>query len=63
MLMATGLQLLIGVVALAVGAPALDTSWEVAGTMRFGASLFGLVVFGTAHMIVLRCYLLARAPT
>jgi drug/metabolite transporter (DMT)-like permease len=61
-LMVAGLQLLIGAVALAAGAQVLGTSWEVAWTMRFVASLFGLAVFGTALMTALWYYLLARAP-
>ncbi|WP_353254009.1 DMT family transporter [Salinisphaera sp. PC39] len=61
-LMATGLQLLVGAVALAVGAQALGEGWEIAWTMRFVASLVGLAVFGTALMTALWYYLLARAP-
>lgn len=61
-LMVTGLQLLVGAGALAVGAQAADTGWNIAWTPRFIASLVGLVVFGTALMTVLWYYLLARAP-
>lgn len=61
-LMTTGLQLLIGAVALAAGTHALNEDWHIAWTMRFVISLIGLAVFGTALMIALWYYLLARAP-
>lgn len=61
-LMVTGLQLLVGAAALALGAQAVGASWDIAWTPRFIASLVGLVVFGTALMTALWYYLLARAP-
>ena len=60
-LMVTGLQLLFGAMALAVGAQAVGTSWHIAWTSQFIASLIGLVVFGTALMTALWHYLLTQA--
>lgn len=61
-LMATGLQLLVGAVALTAAAQALGEGWDITWTNRFVASLIGLAVFGTALMTGLWYYLLARAP-
>ncbi|CAM9938407.1 DMT family transporter [Salinisphaera sp. P385] len=60
-LMVTGLQLLIGALALAVGAQAVGEDWSVDWTSRFVASLVGLAVFGTALMTALWYHLLQRA--
>lgn len=61
-LVTTGLQLLVGAVALALGAQLMGQDWQIAWTARFFASLVGLAVFGTAIMTVLWYYLLHRLP-
>lgn len=62
MLMATGLQLLVGAGLLAVAAQSLGSGWIVAWTPRFALSLVGLAVFGTALVTALWFYLLQQAP-
>lgn len=61
-LMATGLQLLVGAGILAVVAHTSGSGWIVAWTPRFGFSLVGLAVFGTALVTALWLYLLQQVP-
>jgi drug/metabolite transporter (DMT)-like permease len=61
-LMATGLQLLAGACLLAVAAQSMGSGWAVTWTARFGFSLIGLAVFGSALVTVLWFHLLERAP-
>jgi drug/metabolite transporter (DMT)-like permease len=61
-LVITGLQLLVGAVALALGAQFMDQDWRVVWTARFIVSLLGLAVFGTAVVTVIWYYLLHRLP-
>jgi drug/metabolite transporter (DMT)-like permease len=61
-LMATGLQLLVGAGLLAVAAHTIGSGWIVAWTPRFGLSLIGLAVFGTALVTALWLHLLQQAP-
>ncbi|PAU81427.1 EamA family transporter [Halovibrio salipaludis] len=60
-LMVTGLQLLIGAVALAASAQVFGEGREIAWTFQFLVSLGGLAVFGTALVSALWYHLLSRA--
>ncbi len=62
MLMATGLQLLVGAGVLAVAAHVVGHGWIVLWTPRFGLSLISLAVFGTSLVTALWFHLLERAP-